>query len=162
MDAFNEVYHVQGIHPEILDFTDDVDCPIDLLGKHSRFLFTVLRPSPRWTDELAQARGLRDRYALSDTVRTFVAAAGLDPDEYDDHRKLRPAMIARTRALSEEFGLDVALLNDDQLFIDVHYQFFPNITFNISIQHFWLFRARPHARFSSARFSRARYLARAF
>ena len=144
VDAFNEVYHVQGIHPEILDFTDDVDCPIDLLGKHSRFLFTVLRPSPRWTDELAQARGLRDRYALSDTVRTFVAAAGLDPDEYDDHRKLRPAMIARTRALSEEFGLDVALLNDDQLFIDVHYQFFPNITFNISIQHFWLFRARPH------------------
>jgi len=144
VDAFNEVYHVQGIHPEILDFTDDVDCPIDLLGRHSRFLFTVLRPSPRWTDEIAQARGLRDRYALSETVRTFVTAAGLDPDAYDDHRKLRPAMIERTRALSEEFGLDVGALNDDQLFIDVHYHFFPNITFNISIQHFWLFRARPH------------------
>jgi nitrite reductase/ring-hydroxylating ferredoxin subunit len=144
VDAFNEVYHVQGIHPELLDFTDDVDCPVDLLGKHSRFLFTVLRPSPRWTDELAQARGLRDRWALSDYVKSFVKEAGLDPDEYDDHRRLRPAMIEQTKKLAEQFGLDVSQLNDDQIFMDVHYQFFPNITFNISVQHFWLFRARPH------------------
>ena len=144
VDAFNEVYHVQGIHPEILDFTDDVDCPIDLLGKHSRFLFTVLRASPRWTDQLAQAKGLRDRFALSDFVRGFVKEAGLDADEYDDLRQLRPAMIQRTKDLAQQFGLDVAGLNDDQLYIDIHYQFFPNITFNISVQHFWLFRARPH------------------
>ena len=46
VDAFNEVYHVQGIHPELLSFTDDVDCPIDILGKHSRFLFRVGVPEP--------------------------------------------------------------------------------------------------------------------
>ena len=145
IDAFNEVYHVQGLHPELLDFTDDVDCPIDLLGRHSRFLFYVLRPSPRWTDERARAAGYRDRNEIPHSVREIMQSMGVDPDSFEgDMRQVRPALIARLRELGNLGGLDFEAMNDEQLWIDVHYSIFPNITLNISAGHFWYFRHRPH------------------
>ena len=147
VDAFNEVYHVQGIHPELLDISDDVDCPVDLLELHSRFLFHVLRPSPRWTDERAQRAGYRDRHQLTDQVRDILKNLGVDPDAFDgDMRDVRPAMMKRLREVGELGGLDFSQLNDEQLWMDVHYTIFPNITLNISPGHFWLFRHRPHPR----------------
>ena len=145
VDAFNEVYHVQGIHPELLDFTDDVDCPIDLLGLHSRFLFTILRQSPRWTDEKARAAGYRDRHDIPQSVREIMQSMGIDPDGFEgDMRHIRPVLIAKLRELGNLGGLDFENMNDDQLWIDVHYSIFPNITLNISSGHFWYFRHRPH------------------
>ena len=38
VDAFNEAYHVQGTHPELLEYSDDVNVQIALYGKHSRFI----------------------------------------------------------------------------------------------------------------------------
>jgi phenylpropionate dioxygenase-like ring-hydroxylating dioxygenase large terminal subunit len=144
VDAFNEVYHVQGIHPELLPFTDDVDCPIDLLGKHSRFLFKVGVPSPRWSDRRAQAAGYRDRNALSREMRELLGHYRMDPAPFEnDAHAVRPALIARSRELGRAAGWDLSALNDEQLWIDVHYTLFPNITFNISAGHFWLFRHRP-------------------
>lgn len=145
VDSFNEVYHVQGIHPELLPFTDDVDCPIDLLGRHSRFLFKVGVPSPRWTDHKAQAAGYRDRRALTREMRELLALFGIDPVPYEqDASGVRAALIAHTRAAAEATGWDLSGLNDEQLWIDVHYTLFPNVTLNISTGHFWLFRHRPH------------------
>jgi hypothetical protein len=145
VDAFNEVYHVQGIHPELLPISDDVDCPIDLLGKHSRFLFKVGAPSPRWTDRRAQAAGYRDRKALTQELREVLGHLGIDPGPYaDDVSSVRSALIRRSRELAAEYRLDYDALNDEQLWLDVHYMLFPNITFNISAGHFWLFRHRPH------------------
>jgi phenylpropionate dioxygenase-like ring-hydroxylating dioxygenase large terminal subunit len=145
VDAFNEVYHVQGIHPELLPFTDDVDCPIDLLGKHSRFLFKVGVPSPRWSDGRARAAGYRDRNALTKEMRELLAHYRVDPTPFEnDVFAVRPALIARSRELARERGWDVSALNDEQLWIDVHYTVFPNVTLNISPGHFWLFRHRPH------------------
>ena len=145
VDAFNEVYHVQGIHPELLPFTDDVDCPIDLLGPHSRFLFKVGIPSPRWTDHKAQAAGYRDRNALTQEMRGLLGIYQIDPAPFEeDASGVRAALIAASRRMAEKAGQDVSLLNDEQLWIDVHYALFPNITLNISTGHFWLFRHRPH------------------
>jgi len=145
VDAFNEVYHVQGIHPELLEFTDDVDCPIDLLGQHSRFLFHVLRPSPRWTDERARAAGYRDRNEIPHSVRDIMRGMGVDPDGFEgDMRDVRPLLTLKLRELGKLGGLDFEALNDEQLWIDVHYSIFPNITLNISAGHFWYFRHRPH------------------
>jgi phenylpropionate dioxygenase-like ring-hydroxylating dioxygenase large terminal subunit len=145
VDAFNEVYHVQGIHPELLPFTDDVDCPIDLLGRHSRFLFHVGRPSPRWSDRMAQAAGYRDRLALSKEMRQLLEMHGLDPQSYEGRpQEVRPALIRATRELGRRLGWELDALNDEQLWIDVHYTIFPNITLNLSTGHFWLFRHRPH------------------
>jgi phenylpropionate dioxygenase-like ring-hydroxylating dioxygenase large terminal subunit len=145
VDAFNEVYHVQGIHPELLEFTDDVDCPIDLFGLHSRFLFHVGYPSPRWTDALARSRGYADASEIPDPLRDIMERLGLDPEAYDgDLKGIRRLLIARMRELAPQIGFDYSDLQDDQLWLDVHYTIFPNITLNISPDHFWWFRHRPH------------------
>ena len=145
VDAFNEVYHVQGIHPELLPFTDDVDCPIDIFGRHSRFQFRVGRPSPRWTDELARRRGYERATDVTDDMRTFMQHAGLDPDTWDRPiDEIRPAAQAARRASGAATGLDYSTLIDEQLTDDFHYFVFPNVTLNISANHFWWFRHRPH------------------
>ncbi len=144
VDAFNEVYHVQGIHPELLPFTDDVDCPIDLFGRHSRFLFHVLRRSPRWTDSRARARGYRDAREWCPEVKQILAQLQLE-DRFDgDMDALRLAATRRMRELGAAAGLDFSDLQDEQLWLDVHYTIFPNLTLNISPGHFWFFRHRPH------------------
>jgi phenylpropionate dioxygenase-like ring-hydroxylating dioxygenase large terminal subunit len=144
VDAFNEVYHVQGIHPELLSFTDDVDCPVDILGKHSRFLFRVGYPSPRWTDELAQREGYRDRNQVTQMMGHIMERAGLDPGGFDGHPDdVRPALFEARREYGRRNGLEYDALTDEQLTDDFHYFIFPNITLNISADHFWFFRHRP-------------------
>jgi hypothetical protein len=145
VDAFNEIYHAQGIHPELLDFTDDVDCPVDLFDQHSRFLFHVLRQSPRWTDQRAQANGYRDAKEWTSMVKEIMQGLGIDPEGFEgDMADLRVLAGQRLRELGSAAGWDVEDLPDTQLWMDVHYTIFPNITLNISPQHFWWFRARPH------------------
>ncbi len=145
VDAFNEVYHVQGIHPELLEISDDVDCPIDLFGRHSRFLFKVGTPSPRWTDAKARAAGYRDRNQVTKEMSAVLETFGLDPRAFDGKvDTIRPALIRALRERGEQANLGFGELHDEQLWLDVHYSFFPNLTFNISPGHFWLFRHRPH------------------
>ena len=52
VDAFNEGYHVQGTHPQLLPWTDDVSLEYEPLGIHSHYgrlpnARRQLRPSPR-------------------------------------------------------------------------------------------------------------------
>ena len=52
IDAFNEGYHVQGTHPQLLPWTDDVSLDYEQLGIHSHYgrlpnARRQLRPSPR-------------------------------------------------------------------------------------------------------------------
>ena len=52
VDAFNEGYHVQGLHPQILPWTDDVSIAYEQFGTHARYgrlpgARRELRPSPR-------------------------------------------------------------------------------------------------------------------
>src|SRR5438552_2609996 len=52
VDAFNEGYHVQGLHRQILPWTDDVSIEYEQLGRHAHYgrlpgARRQLRPSPR-------------------------------------------------------------------------------------------------------------------
>ena len=52
VDAFNEAYHVQGTHSQILAYTDDVSIEYEQLGKHAHYgrlpnARRQLKPSPR-------------------------------------------------------------------------------------------------------------------
>ena len=52
VDAFNEGYHVQGTHPQILAWTDDVNMEYEQFGTHAHYgrlpsARRQLRPSPR-------------------------------------------------------------------------------------------------------------------
>ena len=52
VDAFNEGYHVQGLHPQILPWTDDVSIEYEQFDRHAHYgrlpgARRELRPSPR-------------------------------------------------------------------------------------------------------------------
>ena len=136
VDAFNEAYHVQAIHPELLEYSDDVNVQIDLYDRHSRFIYPVGRPSPRLGKSTKIPRWLGD---------IVMRGSGIDPDTFtggvDD---VRPAVFAATRQLGADLGMDLSELRDEQLLDDYHYTIFPNVTLNIHGRGFWLFRHRPH------------------
>ena len=84
VDAFNEGYHVQGTHPQILPWTDDVSLEYEPLGIHSHYgrlpnARRTLRPSPR----LGLAEG---EYDEGEILAQFVE--GLGGLFYDDERAL--------------------------------------------------------------------------
>jgi phenylpropionate dioxygenase-like ring-hydroxylating dioxygenase large terminal subunit len=136
VDAFNEAYHVQGTHPELLEYSDDVNVQIDLYGKHSRFIFPVGVPSPR-LGKLSKVPPW-----LGDII---LRGVGIDPETFAGGvADVKPAALAASRAIGEGLGMDLSALRDDQLLDDYHYTIFPNVTLNIHGRGFWLFRHRPH------------------
>jgi phenylpropionate dioxygenase-like ring-hydroxylating dioxygenase large terminal subunit len=136
VDAFNEAYHVQGTHPELLEYSDDVNVQIDLYGRHSRFIFPVGVPSPRL------GRLSKVPQWLGDII---LRGVGIDPETFaGGPADVKPAALAASRALGEQLGMDLSALRDEQLLDDYHYTIFPNVTLNVHGRGFWLFRHRPH------------------
>ena len=74
VDAFNEGYHVQGTHPQLLPWTDDVSLEYEPLGIHAHYgrlpnARRQLRPSPRL--------GLADgEYDEGEILENFIAGLG--------------------------------------------------------------------------------------
>jgi len=154
VDAFNEGYHVQGTHPQILPWTDDVNLEYEPLGIHSHYgrLATArraLRPSPR----LGLSPG---DYDEAEILSSFVA--GLGALFYDDERALietiRSAptddvpLLSRyqqgRRALLATRGVPVDEFADDQLTSADDVFFFPNMVGPIYPGTAVLFRVRPN------------------
>ena len=136
VDAFNEVYHVQGIHPQLLESLDDIHVQIDLYERHNRYLVPFGLVSPRY----------QNQDEVTEPLREFMTASGIDPEAFaGGMADVRPAMQAATRASAEAQGVDVSELNDDQLSDDYHYYIFPSLTFNTTAMSFLFFRQRPHA-----------------
>ena len=135
VDAFNEVYHVQGIHPQLLESLDDIHVQIDLYERHNRYLVPFGLVSPRYPNQKEVTQPLRE----------FMVAAGINPDTFEGGMgDVRPAMQAATKKSAAAQGLDVSELNDDQLSDDYHYYIFPSLTFNTNALNFLFFRQRPH------------------
>ena len=155
VDAFNEGYHVQGTHPQILPWTDDVSLEYETLGIHSHYgrlpdARRELRPSPR----LGLSEG---EYDEGEILASFVA--GLGGLFYDDERALiervrssppdgqtllsryqkgrRQLLQARGVAVVEEFA-------DDQLTSADDVYFFPNMVGPIYPGTAIIFRVRPN------------------
>lgn len=136
VDAFNETYHVQGIHPELLSWLDDWNVQIDCLGLHNRYIVPFTTPSPRYTDQ----------EQLSDVMVGMAELYGLDPAEFHGRpRDLRLAIQKVKRQRGAEGSIyPYADLADDQLSDDYHYMIFPNVTMNIYGETMLLFVSRPH------------------
>ena len=154
VDAFNEGYHVQGTHPQILPWTDDVSLDYEPLGIHSHYgrLPTArreLRPSPR----LGLADGEFDE---GEILASFVA--GLGGLFYDDETALIEeirstpdaggTMLRRyqkgRRELLATRGVAVEAFADDQLTSADDVFFFPNMVGPIYPGTAILFRVRPN------------------
>ena len=137
VDAFNEGYHVQGTHPQILPWTDDVSLEYESLGIHAHYgrlpnARRTLRPSPR----LGLSEG---EYDEGEILMSFVA--GLGGLFYDDERALideirstptdGDSLLGRyqkgRRGLLENRGVAVEGFSDDQLTSADDVFFFPNM-----------------------------------
>ena len=150
VDGFLEVYHLQGVHPQLLRFLDDVHTTYDVWGRHSAMYMPMGVPSPRLKDasdalvlkELGQERSghhgkmLRRSPWLAEQDGKLVMTGG---------RTVRQALIEVGRAEDAEGHVDYSGLTDDQLVDDHHYLLFPNVIMNIDAGHFIASRIRPHA-----------------
>ena len=135
VDAFNETYHVQAIHPELLSWLDNWNVQIDCFGLHNRYLVPFTTPSPHYEDQSA----------LSGEMQFFAQLSGVDPADYEGRpRELRLAIQRAKRAKQDDTIYPYKRLNDDQLSDDYHYMIFPNATMNVYGEAMLLFVSRPH------------------
>lgn len=135
VDAFNESYHVQGIHPQLLWYLHDLDIQIDCYGRHSRYLIPFATLSPR----------VRTPNTIPDPIKLIMKSAGMDPADYDGKiADIRRDVQQWKRKHGKAQGRDYSQLNDDQLTDDYHYLIFPNLSLNVHADDFWIFRQRPH------------------
>lgn len=135
MDAFNETYHVQGVHPQVMSWMDDYHVQIDVYDKHSRMTIPMGIPSVRYKNQDESHTDLDQ----------FLEDAGLDADDFRERpREARRAIQERRRAAQDETHLPHKFLNDDQLSDDYHYTLFPNCTMNLYADAMMLFLSRPH------------------
>jgi phenylpropionate dioxygenase-like ring-hydroxylating dioxygenase large terminal subunit len=135
VDAFNESYHVQGIHPQLMWYLHDLDIQIDCYERHNRYLIPFATWSPR----------VRRPPAIPDPIKVIMKAAGMDPADYDEpYENIRRDVQQWKRKHGPAQGKDYSRLNDDQLTDDYHYLIFPNVTLNVHADDLMLFRQRPH------------------
>lgn len=135
VDAFNESYHVQGIHPQLLWYLHDLDIQIDCYDRHSRYLIPFATLSPR----------VRTPNTIPDPIKLIMKGAGMDPADYDGRiTDIRRDVQRWKRKHGAAQGRDYSRLNDDQLTDDYHYLIFPNLSLNVHADDFWIFRQRPH------------------
>ncbi|HEY2808249.1 MAG TPA: aromatic ring-hydroxylating dioxygenase subunit alpha [Steroidobacteraceae bacterium] len=135
VDAFNESYHVQGIHPQLLWYLHDLDIQIDCYERHSRYLIPFGTLSPR----------VRRPPSIPEPIKSIMKLAGMDPADYDGPiGNIRADVQKHKRAQGRAQGRDYSRLNDDQLTDDYHYLIFPNLSLNVHADDFWIFRQRPH------------------
>lgn len=134
-DAFNESYHVQGTHPQLLYYLDDLDIQIDCYERHSRYLiaFGVLSPRVISPSEIPPP------------IKVIMRDAGMDPASYEGSVYDARTEVQRfKRENGANQGKDYSALNDDQLTDDYNYLIFPNVTLNIHADDLMMFRHRPH------------------
>jgi phenylpropionate dioxygenase-like ring-hydroxylating dioxygenase large terminal subunit len=135
VDAFNESYHVQGIHPQLMWYLHDLDIQIDCYERHNRYLIPFATWSPR----------VRRPPAIPDPIKVIMKSAGMDPADYDEpYENIRRDVQQWKRRHGPAQGKDYSRLNDDQLTDDYHYLIFPNVTLNVHADDLMLFRQRPH------------------
>jgi phenylpropionate dioxygenase-like ring-hydroxylating dioxygenase large terminal subunit len=136
VDAFNESYHFAALHPDMIEFGEGHDIPIELWGIHSRML-----NYNRTVSEVVE-----DRETMT-PLRAHMMGARLQQNatEYAGSAKdVHLVEIQYRRSIEDETYLPFKQMNDEQLVHQYHYTFFPNATFTQTPEGGAIFRYRPH------------------
>lgn len=135
VDAFNEAYHVQGIHPQLYHYIDDLNLQFDCYKRHARMLVPQCTNSPR----------VRGHEELHHYTSMFLEGFGKDLDYFKANPlEARRAIHAAKRAVENESHFPYETLSDEQLTDDYHYTIFPNAQFNTYAEGAMTFVSRPH------------------
>jgi phenylpropionate dioxygenase-like ring-hydroxylating dioxygenase large terminal subunit len=154
VDAFNEGYHVQGTHPQLLAWTDDVSLVYEQLGIHSHYgrlpsARRQLRPSPRLGLEPGD-------YDEGDILTSLVEGLGglFLADERQLVSEVRATPVPDGSTLLEQYqlrrmdllrsrGFNLSGLSPDQMTSADDVYWFPNLVGPIYPGSAILFRVRP-------------------
>jgi hypothetical protein len=141
VDAFNEAYHLQGLHPTLMPFMDDVHTTHRVFDRgHSMMQIPLGVASPRLggvtDDEVAEA--------FHAAYTTMIGERPLDGPDLGG-RSARSYAADRVRARCAAGGLDLSGFGDDHVLDDFHYLVFPNVVLNVHAEMHTVFRARPGA-----------------
>ena len=135
VDAFNEAYHVQGIHPQLYDYIDDLNMQFDLYERHARMLVPQSIQSPR----------VFGREKLHHYTAMQLQQFGQELAPYEKNpREARRALHKAKRAVEDVIHFPYKTLSDEQLTDDYHYTIFPNSQFNTYAEGAMVFVSRPH------------------
>ena len=154
IDAFNEGYHVQGTHPQLLRWTDDTNMNYEQFGNHAHMgggpRKTDIHPSPRlglqpgdWDERellalmVEELSGLfyKEELAAVEDLKSKPLPEG--KTAMDAYNELRLRMLKRK-------GIDLSGLTEDQILGADDCFFFPNVVGPIYPGSTTLFRVRPN------------------
>lgn len=137
VDAFNESYHFAALHPDMIEFGEGHDIPIELWGIHSRML--------NYNRTVSEV--VADRHTMT-PLRTHMMgrrSQGSDTAVSGPAKDAHLREIAFRRSIEDSTYLPYKHMNDEQLVHQYHYTFFPNTTFTQTPEGGAVFRYRPHA-----------------
>ncbi|HEX2793753.1 MAG TPA: aromatic ring-hydroxylating dioxygenase subunit alpha [Croceicoccus sp.] len=133
-DAFNESYHFQTLHSEILSWGSE-DAPITLTGIHSYMVNPYGRPSAMYPDQ----------ETVNPALAGLLAANGIDPASFPGKATdVRRAVQQAKRAKQGGTVFPYEGLSDSQLSDAWHFMLFPGIHFNLFPEFYVMMRYRPH------------------
>ncbi len=146
LDAFLETYHLHAVHPQMLAIADEVNTPITLYDKHSKFVQPYGVPSPRLRE------GADDQTVWENFVENLGHRMGIpfaEATQPGPHppipagQTIRDVLVARIRDHLATLGDLYADLDDHHVIDDFHYHIFPNSVFNVFAGWYGLIRTRP-------------------
>jgi phenylpropionate dioxygenase-like ring-hydroxylating dioxygenase large terminal subunit len=140
-DNFNEAYHVQILHPELIPYieNDGDTCQFDLLDNgHNRGWFPGYQPARIYAGE-----------AVAEPLISLMAEWGLDASKYSGQEamaRIRTDIQMQKRKLGPGRGFKhYEHLQDYQLSDYIIYNLFPNSVITVGPDGVQLLRPRPHA-----------------
>jgi|TARA_B110000977_G_scaffold195934_1_gene275326 phenylpropionate dioxygenase-like ring-hydroxylating dioxygenase large terminal subunit len=137
VDAFNESYHFTSLHPDMVQFGEGHDIPIELEGIHSRML--------NFGGTVSEVLEEQDEMTTLRT-RMMENRLGLTKDEYKGSAKdVHHEVLKHKRSIQGGTHFPYEKMNDEQLAHQYHYTFFPAATFTQKPEAGNVFRYRPHA-----------------
>lgn len=153
IDAFSESYHVQGIHPQNLPISNDIERRHMFLGRHRMFVAPWGSASPRLgdieLDEMVEAFGILEAVfkgegagnPMADMVAPYRTEDG--SIEFPEGVSIRTLTQDNVRKLAADRGQDISGLTDSQLVDNYNFLIFPNTTINVRANDMTMFKFMP-------------------
>ena len=163
VEAFVEMYHVQSVHPQLLELLDDVNTFYEGLGRHSYMVVPTAVTSERLGDSvgeierlegfiamMADGVGVRSRENRSAGEETAAALRQMFSNEageleLPEGTSVRDAFMKMAKDAMDAKGIDLSGLRPEQFLDDYQFHVFPNVIMNCYAGLNMFLRFRPHA-----------------